>query len=126
VVDDEPDVRMFLMNLLNSDGYYPITAEDKTEGLKKAIEVDPSVIILNMMMPGEGGIYMYRNLKQHEKLKNIPVIMLSTIDKNTFLKCHNIYGQTICEETAAQDKYIEKPLEADEFLFMVRELSRLR
>jgi CheY-like chemotaxis protein len=123
VVDDEPDARMFLMNLLNSDGFYSVTAEDKTEGIQKAIEVDPSVIILNMMMPGEGGIHMYRKLKRHQKLKRIPVIMLSTLDKTTFLKCHNIYGSYQCEEYKHIDTFMKKPPEADELLSTIRELS---
>lgn len=123
VVDDEPDTRIFLMNLLNSYGFYSITAENKSDGIRKAIEEDPSVIILNMMMPGESGIRMYRNLKQHEKLKRIPVIMLSTIDRHTFLKCHNIYGYYQCEEYEHIDTFLEKPPEADELLAMVRDLS---
>jgi CheY-like chemotaxis protein len=126
VVDDEPDTRIFLSNLLDADGFTPITADNKSEGFQKAIEEKPAVIILNMMMPGEAGIHMYRHLKRDEQLKNIPVIMLSTIDKNTFLKCHNIYGQYICEETATMDAYIEKPPEADDFLITVRELSGYR
>jgi DNA-binding response OmpR family regulator len=123
VVDDEPDARMFLMNLLNSEGFSSITAADTTDGIKKAMAVDPSVIILNMMMPNEGGIYMYRNLKRHKKLKRIPVIMLSTIDKDTFLKCQNIYGFYECVEHKRVDTFMEKPPEADELLAMVRELS---
>lgn len=126
VVDDEPDTRIFLSNLLHSGGFNPITADNKSDGFQKAMKEKPAVIILNIMMPGEAGIMMYRNLKRDEHLKHIPVIMLSTIDKNTFLKCHNIYGQYICEETAARDKYIEKPPEADDFLVAVRELSGFR
>jgi DNA-binding response OmpR family regulator len=126
VVDDEPDTRMFLSNLLYSDGFSPITAENKTEGFKKAVEEKPAVVILSMMLPGEAGIHMYRHLKQDEHLKNIPVIMLSTIDRQTFFKCHTIYGQFICEEATAFDTYIKKPPEADEFLITVRELSGIR
>jgi two-component system phosphate regulon response regulator PhoB len=126
VVDDEPDTRIFLSNLLYSDGFVPITADNNADGFQKAVEEKPAVIILNMMMPGESGIHMYRNLKRDEQLKNIPVIMLSTIDKQTFLKCHNLYGQYICEETAARGAYIEKPPEAEDFLFSVRELSGYR
>jgi CheY-like chemotaxis protein len=123
VVDDELETRVFLLNLLNTSGFYPITAEDKTEGFKKALEEDPSIIILNMMMPDKGGIHMYRNLKRDEKLKWIPVIMLSTIDKNTFFKCHNIYGYPYCEEFELIDKFMEIPPETDELLTIIRELS---
>ena len=78
VVDDELDTRVFLSNLLNASGFIPITAENKIEGFRKAIEEKPSVIILNMMMPDEAGIQMYRNLKRDDQLKHTAVIMLAT------------------------------------------------
>ncbi len=67
IVDDEPDMRIFVSNLLDSDGFRPILAKDKTEGLKKALEEDPAVIIIDMMMPGESGIQMYRKLKRERE-----------------------------------------------------------
>ena len=123
VVDDELDTRVFLSNLLNAGGFEPITAENKIEGFRKAVEEKPSVIILNMMMPDEAGIQMYRNLKRNDHLKHIAVIMLATLDKKTFLKCHNIYGYTHCEAFELQDKFMEKPVEADELLSTVGELT---
>jgi len=123
VVDDESDTRIFLLNLLNSKGFYPITAENRTEGFQKAVEEKPAVIILNMMMPGERGIQMYRDLKKDEVLKRIPVIMLSTLDKQTFLRCHNIFGYDQCEEFEWIDTFMEKPPEADELLMTVQEMS---
>jgi two-component system phosphate regulon response regulator PhoB len=125
VVDDELDTRIFLLNLLNASGFYPITADNKTEGLQRAAAKRPSVIILNMMMPDEGGIQMYRNLKHDEILRNIPVIMLSTLDRDTFLKCHNLYGFRQCEQFELIDKFMEKPVEAEDLLAMVQNLTAL-
>jgi CheY-like chemotaxis protein len=122
-VVDELDTRVFLSNLLNAGGFYPITAGNKTEGFRKAVEEKPAVIILNMMMPDEGGIQMYRSLKRDNELKGIAVIMLATLDKKTFLKCHNIFGYTHCEEFELVDKFMEKPVEADELITLVQELS---
>ena len=123
MVDDELDTRIFLLNLLNAGGFLPVAAENKSEGYRLAVTEKPSVIILNMTMPGKDGIRLYRNLKQEEDLKHIPVIMLSTLDKATFLKCHTLYGVTQCEEFEAIDKFLEKPPEADELIAMVRDLS---
>jgi CheY-like chemotaxis protein len=123
VVDDEPDTRIFISNLLDSDGFSPVLAEDKTEGLRKAIEEEPAVIIIDMMMPGEGGIQMYRNLKREEKLKDVPVIMLSTIDRQTFFKFHIVRGSYSGKEQLELDTYLEKPPEADELLKIVRDLA---
>ena len=125
VVDDEPDTRIFLLNLLKANGFNPITANNKAEGLKKAVAEHPSVIILNMMMPGESGIRLYQHLKQDEALRQIPVIMLSTLDKDTFLKCHNLYGYRQCEAYELIDKFMEKPVETEDLLTAVQDLTTL-
>ena len=124
VVDDELDTRIFLLNLLNARGFLPVTAENKIDGFRLAVVEKPSVIILNMTMAGKDGIQLYRSLKHEEGISRIPVIMLSTLDKETFLKCHTLYGVTQCEEFELYDKFMEKPLEADELITTVRALSR--
>lgn len=123
VVDDELDTRIFLLNLLNACGFLPVAAQNRREGYRIAVAEKPSVIILNMTMAGKDGIRLYRNLKQEQDLKNIPVIMLSTLDKATFLKCHTLYGVTQCQEFELIDKFMEKPPEADELIDMVQNLS---
>lgn len=125
VVDDELDTRIFLLNLLNASGFNPVTANNKADGLKKAVAERPSVIILNMMMPGESGIRLYQHLKQDETLRQIPVIMLSTLDKDTFLKCHNLYGYRQREAYELIDKFMEKPVETEDLLATVQELLAL-
>jgi len=125
VVDDEQDTRIFLLNLLSASGFRPITASNKADGLKKAVAEHPSVIILNMMMPGESGIRLYQHLKQNKTLKQIPVIMLSTLDKDTFLKCHNLYGHRQCDPYELIDTFMEKPVETEDLLTTVQDLSAL-
>ena len=123
VVDDELDTRIFLLNLLNAGGFLPVAAENKSEGYRIAVLEKPCVIILNMTMAGKGGIHLYRDLKRKHDLKNIPVIMLSTLDKATFMKCHTLYGVTQCKEFNLIDKFMEKPPEADDLIGMVHDLA---
>ena len=122
VVDDEPDMRIFVSNLLDSDGFVPITAKDRTEGFKKAITENPAVIILDMMMPGESGIQMYRDLKREKKLKHVPVIMLFTIDRETFCKLYIVRGSPLNKVTLKPDTFLEKPLEVKDLINLVRTL----
>ena len=121
VVDDELDMRTFLTTLLETSGYRPIVANDGEEGIRKARAHKPSVIILDVMMPREGGVQMYRELKTDDELRGIPVIMLSAIAKKTFFhsqKMLNTYrGQTVPEPEA----YIEKPPETEELLKILQE-----
>ena len=84
IVDDELNMRIFLCNLLGNCGYEAIDAGVKDEGMQKALSEKPALIILDVTMPKESGIQMYRELKEHDDLKNVPVIMVSTIDKKTF------------------------------------------
>ena len=126
VVEDEPDSRIFLSNLLKSRGLSPITAHNKAEGLQKALSERPSVIILNVMMSGKKGIQFYQRLKQDEVLRNIPVILLSTLDEETFMKCHNIFGHRQWDAHERMDKFMEKPVETDDLLTAVRQLSGRR
>ena len=116
VVDDELDMRVFVSTLLETSGYKPYVATHGVEGLQMAREIKPDLIILDVMMPKQGGIQMYRELKTDETLKKIPVIILTGIAKKTFFHSQNVLdaykGQTIPEPEA----YIEKPPESDELL----------
>jgi len=123
IVDDELDMRIFLCNLLGNCGYEPIDAGDKDEGLQKALSEKPALIILDVTMPKETGIQMYRELKEHEDLKNVPVIMVSTIDKKTFSFYQKFHGTPRQKGVPDPGAYLEKPLEAEELINLVRALT---
>lgn len=123
IVDDELDMRIFLCNLLGSCGYEPIDAGDKEEGMQMAAREKPALIILDVTMPKESGIQLYRELKSHEYLKDVPVIMVSTIDRKTFSFYqkfqHTPGGKGVPEPGA----YLEKPLESEELIALVHRLT---
>jgi CheY-like chemotaxis protein len=122
IVDDELDMRIFLCNLLGNCGYEPIDAGDKDEGMQKAAREKPALIILDVTMPGESGIQMYRGLKQHEELKDVPVIMVSNIDKKTFSFYQKFQHSPEDKGVPEPGAYLEKPLEADALIKLVRSL----
>ena len=124
IIDDELDMRIFLCNLLGTCGYAPIDAGDRKEGLQKARKEKPALIILDVMMPKEGGIQMYRELKQDMNLKEVPVIMLSTIDRKTFLKYQRFHRTHKDWDVPDPGAYLEKPLEAQELINTVRRLTK--
>ncbi len=123
IVDDELDMRIFLCNLLGNCGYEPIDAGDKNEGMQKAVREKPALIILDVTMPKETGIKMYRELKEHEDLKNVPVIMVSTIDKKTFSFYQKFQATPRHKVVPDPGAYLEKPLEAEELIELVRTLT---
>lgn len=121
VVDDELDVRVFMSTLLETSGYRPIVAEDGHHGLEQARKNKPALIIMDVMMPKESGIHMYRELKKDPQLQNIPVILVTALSRKTFDHSHHVLdeyeGGTVPPPTA----YFEKPPEADELLAAIRE-----
>jgi CheY-like chemotaxis protein len=116
VVDDELDMRTFLTTLLETSGYKPYAADDGIKGIQVAREKRPSLIILDVMMPRESGINMYRELKNDPELKEIPVIMVSALSRKTFFHSQRVLDEYKGEKIPEPEAYIEKPPEADELL----------
>jgi len=116
VVDDELDMRTFITTLLETNGYKPLSAEDGVQGLEVARQKRPSLIILDIMMPKESGINLYRELKSDPDLKAIPVIMLSALSRKTFFHSQKVLDEYKGERIPEPSAYIEKPPEPEELL----------
>lgn len=116
IVDDEPDMRVFLTTLLEANGFKPLSAEDGRQGLEIARNRKPALIVLDVMMPKESGIGMYRELKGDPDLKDIPVIMLSALSRKTFFHSQRVLDEYRGEKIPEPAAYIEKPPEPDELL----------
>ena len=116
IVEDELDMRIFISTLLETSGYTPVMTRDGKEGLIKARDFLPDLIILDVMMPGEGGVQMYRQLKTDQSLKAIPVIMLSAVAQKTFSHYLNMVNARLEKPIPRPEAYIEKPPEASDLL----------
>ena len=86
VVDDDPDVRLFSITVLEENGYTPLEATNGEEGMQIVTKENPDLIILDVLMPRESGIRLYRQLQTDNKLKQIPIILLSGITRKSFLR----------------------------------------
>ena len=58
IVDDDLDVRIYVRTLFETSGYAPVVTRNGIEGLLKAKEILPDLIILDVMMPEAGGVTM--------------------------------------------------------------------
>ena len=125
VVDDELDMRIFLFNLLRSKGFDPIDVECVSEVLQMATEIKPALIIVNAMMLCKGTSQIYCDLKQHKKLQNIPIIMHSIVDKQTFFYFQKFRSQPSGPGLPEPDAYLIKPLEEEELLGLVETLTEI-
>jgi len=100
VVDDEVYIVHILDFSLGMEGYEVITALDGEQGLEKAREEQPDLVVLDIMMPKLDGYETCRMLKSDDRTRNIPVILLSAKGRNI--------DQKVGFEVGADD-YIVKP-----------------
>lgn len=125
IVDDEMDMRIFMSTLFETSGFKAVTARDGNQGLVRAGENRPDLIILDVMMPGEGGALMYKALKGDPRLKDIPVIMLSAVNETSFRHYLKMLNAQSSRPVPDPEAYMEKPPDPDALLQLARSvLSR--
>ena len=120
VVDDDPDVRLFSVTVLEENGYTPLEAEDGEMGLKMIKAEKPDLVILDVLMPRQSGVRLYRELKTAKALKDLKVIILSGIAKKTFLRSQKALTEFGGEEIPEPEIYLEKPVEPDELADVIK------
>lgn len=101
LIDDEADILEFVKYNLERDGYEVFTAPNGAVGLEKAIEIQPHLILLDMMMPVMDGLETCRAIRACPDLKNVVVVFLSAVGSEEV----QLQGY----ESGADD-YIGKPI----------------
>jgi twitching motility two-component system response regulator PilH len=107
VVDDSPTERHILSELLIRNDYQVITAENGEEGIEKAREYQPNLILMDVVMPGLNGYQATRTLTRDKTTKHIPIIVCTSKGQET----DRIWG---LRQGALH--YIVKPIDAAELL----------
>ncbi|MBU0464504.1 MAG: response regulator [Proteobacteria bacterium] len=120
VIDDDQDVRSFVVTVLEENQYIPLVAKDGVEGLEMIEKEHPDLVILDVLMPRGSGIRLYRKLKTDEKLEKIPVIMFTGIALRSFLKSQKVLDEFKGGEVPKPDIYLEKPVEPEELLAAIK------
>ena len=114
IVDDDPDVRLFNTTVVEESGYIPIEASNGEEGLKMVRKESPDLVVLDVLMPKQSGIRLYRELKTDKSLTGIPVIILSGVAKRTFLRSQKALTEFGDQPVPEPESYLEKPVEPEE------------
>jgi CheY-like chemotaxis protein len=116
VVDDEEDVTTFIGTLLEDNGYSVTKAANGKEGFAKAKSESPDLIILDISMPEETGVRMFRNLQEDGQTAAIPVIMLTgvTHDFKQFISTRR--------QVRPPAGYFDKPPDREQLLAKIGEL----
>ena len=115
VIDDEPDVLELVEFNLKKDGYETIVAKNGQSGLDIAKKHLPDLIVLDIMMPGLDGLEVCRELRNDQRTRQIPMIMLTA----KTAEADRIVGLEL-----GADDYVTKPFSPRELVARVRALLR--
>ena len=116
VVDDEPDVLELVVYHLEKEAYRVDVADTGDKALKMARENLPSLLVLDLMLPGINGLEICRLLKRDPKTRDIPILMLTARAAEE----NRIKGL----ELGAHD-YVTKPFSPRELVLRIKNLLRL-
>jgi len=117
VVDDLPDVRAICSEYLSFRGFEVAAAEDGLAGLARAFELHPDVILMDLSMPGLGGLEATGRLKRDRRTRDIPVIALTA---------HALPEERAQARAAGCDAVLTKPVSLKDLERSVRRTLRAR
>lgn len=115
VVEDEPDIQEIICYNLRQAGLDPESAEDGESALQKAHDLQPHLIILDLMLPGIDGLEVCRMLKQNDATRHTPVLILTA-------KAEEV-DRIVGLELGADD-YLTKPFSPRELVLRVKSILR--
>jgi two-component system cell cycle response regulator DivK len=111
VVEDQPDNRRIMRDLLTSVGYEMIEAVDGEAGVRLAREQRPELILMDIQLPGLDGYEATRRIKAEPELQAIPIIVVTS---------YALSGDDAKAEAAGADDYVAKPFSPRQLLALIR------
>jgi two-component system response regulator RpaA len=115
VIDDDPAISELVAVNLEMAGYDVSQAEDGIKGQALALQLQPDLIMLDLMLPRVDGFTVCQRLRRDERTAEIPVLMLTALSQTQ----DKVEGFN-----AGADDYLTKPFEVEEMLARVRALLR--
>jgi CheY-like chemotaxis protein len=120
IVDDDPDITAAISKVLQAEQYAVANASNGTEAMEKIKADRPNLIILDVMMTTMSeGFDICRDLKKDPEYKDIPILMLTSIEERTGIPFKSSAGDPVWLPV---DEFLDKPVEPELLLAKVRAL----
>jgi DNA-binding response OmpR family regulator len=104
IIDDNPDLVELFRRYLHDQPYALYAAEDASLVIQTTRKINPNLIILDIMLPGQDGLEILQNLKTHISTRNIPILICSVLE-----------ARSLAISLGADD-FIRKPPGKEDFL----------
>lgn len=112
VVDDQPQISKLLNDLLTKSGYQVHLAFNGEVGYKKALEIKPNLIIMDIMMPVMSGFDSVKEIRKHPELAKTPII---------FLTAKGLESDKIEAEKLGAAAFVTKPFSPKQLMQIVKQ-----
>ena len=116
IVEDEQDILAYFEAIFQDNGYDTVSAKDGIEGFERAKSEKPDLIALDITMPKQSGLKIYRQFKDHPELKNIPVIIITAHDDFLGIFLNDL------KEYAPPEGIFYKPIDSRRILKLIAEI----
>lgn len=114
VVEDSEDLLLLMKLTLESVGYKVETATNGKEAISFLFEVQPLLVLMDIMMPNTNGLEVSRSIKEDWANQNLPILLVSAIDRLEDKQLQN----------SKADGILYKPFNLDDLISRVEELAR--
>lgn len=122
IIDDEPEIVMYLKTLLEDHGYLTVSAPDGVQGLRLIKQEKPDLVCIDVMMPRKTGIALYQEIKTDPQLRDIPAILISAYESAYTFK-GKAFRRLVQDKSIPEPlRYFEKPIDVQAFLGFMDEL----
>ena len=126
VVEDEPDCAALIESILREGGFSTAVAYHGIEALDRVQEQTPDLITLDIQMPKRSGMLFYRQMKQDDSFRQIPVLIITGLtrqdkDMQTFI---HVFLDEI-DGLPPPQAYLEKPVDHERLLAVIEKLLHL-
>ncbi len=118
VVEDEGLLRELLAEKMRFEGFEVFEAVDGEQGLKITFEEKPDLVLLDLLMPGMGGMEVLRCMREDERTRGTPVIILSNLSGKENIAEGAEYG--------AVEYLVKSNFTLDDIVAKIKEIGRLR
>jgi len=122
IIDDEPDIRIYLSAALEDEGYETAALGNEQPGLSAIAAINPDLIILDIMMPGRSGISIYRELRADERLKDTLVVLFSGMQLSREALVEDFEKLSGDDSLPPPQGFLEKPLNLDVLKSLIKKL----
>ena len=115
VIEDDFDIRTLISMTLKRQGFTVVAVETGEEGLEKALELQPLVITLDLMLPGINGLQVCQQLRANEATEDLYVLMVTALGDQ---------DDKITGFQVGADDYLVKPFQPEELVLRVSAAAR--